>query len=928
VAAVALAAPAAQAASTTVVLSQVAFRGPNGGNDEVIQLHNVSPSAQDIGGWVINGTNSGGTNSTRATIPVGTTLGAGKYYLIVNGGANGYDVKTVPGDLVYTTSGITDTGGVQLRNAAGTVIDAAGHTGLSGAAAAWKEGVGLLFPATTPANDATAFIRKDTADTDANENDFTGPRVREPANCGATCIPVDPSCPADADGITAITTIQDPTAPCENKTVKIKAIVTGIDDVYGSNFNNVFVTDSGLWVQQETRDPQATTSSGMFVAGIARTGTTPEQRAGIVGSEVTVSGRVETKFGLVQLVPPGVGPTNQDGKEVPLDSVATVTPGKKPLPVPVVINPTLAQNQDPITRPYYRSLQGMRVQLPAGIATGGGTTKFRDVFVEPGTEARRLFRANDNAAITTPWSDAPAELGISGEGGGNNPADPRMTWFSRTQVNLDLFDVVKDVVGPLTFSFSFYKIMPQPVGAPAPTIERGSIHAAYPPTAPEPSADTLRVASFNVENFFPVGKENDGHTISPEEYDAKAGAIVAAIRNFLKEPDVIAVQEVAVFGPPAPANALTGLAQKLGNYTPYITTNNDGRGIATGFLVKDGTTASDPRLLGAGEIYNNWSEGACDLAPNNGKLFDRAPFVIDVKKGDLAVTAMSNHFASQSHENACRIAEAEFVRQQAVALQAAGKNVLVAGDLNDFQFSQALGRLTQGNTLANLWSKAPAGLAYSYKFNGHLQTLDHILVTAGLNSRVLDMRYVHFDNDYYERSSENPYATGADAVTDGTGISDHDPPVATFDARSTSVSVPGTISGSVPATLSLTLGTPAQLGPFVPGVGTDYTTTMTATVTSTGEDAALSVIDPSSNATGRLVNGSHALASPLQVSADGGAFAPLRTDNGPLALLAWNTPVTKRSVQLGFKQTIGETEGLRTGAYSKTLTFTLSTLNP
>ena len=53
------------------------------------------------------------------------------------------------------------------------------------------------------------------------------------------------------------------------------------------------------------------------------------------------------------------------------------------------------------------------------------------------------------------------------------------------------------------------------------------------------------------------------------------------------------MQEVAVFADGA--NALTGLAQALGNYTGYITTNNDGRGIATGFLVKDGTTATNGR---------------------------------------------------------------------------------------------------------------------------------------------------------------------------------------------------------------------------------------------------------------------------------------------------------------------------------------------
>ncbi len=64
------------------------------------------------------------------------------------------------------------------------------------------------------------------------------------------------------------------------------------------------------------------------------------------------------------------------------------------------------------------------------------------------------------------------------------------------------------------------------------------------------------------------------------------------------------------------------------------------------------------------------------------------------------------------------------------------------------------------------------------------------------------------------------------------------------------------------------------------------------------------------------------------MKADSNPFAPLRTDNGPLALLSWNTPVTNRGVALGFKQTIGADEGLRTGSYAKTLTFTLSTTTP
>ena len=224
-----------------------------------------------------------------------------------------------------------------------------------------------------------------------------------------------------------------------------------------------------------------------------------------------------------------------------------------------------AESQGP-DRAYYRSLQGMRVQLPEGIATGGGTTKFHDVFLEPGTTAQRLFRKNDPAANDTPWHDKPAEIGIAPDGGAGNPADPRLPWSSTTQVDLDLFDIVRNVVGPLSFGFSYYKVMPQLTGAPAPSIERGPINAAAPPTAPPQPANTLRVASFNVENYFPVGKENDGHVITQAEYNERTDAIVKAIKDRLGAPDVVAVQEVAVFADGA--NALTGLAAALGNYTP------------------------------------------------------------------------------------------------------------------------------------------------------------------------------------------------------------------------------------------------------------------------------------------------------------------------------------------------------------------------
>jgi hypothetical protein len=138
----------------------------------------------------------------------------------------------------------------------------------------------------------------------------------------------------------------------------------------------------------------------------------------------------------------------------------------------------------------------------------------------------------------------------------------------------------------------------------------------------------------------------------------------------------------------------------------------------------------------------------------------------------------------------------------------------------------------------------------------------------------------------------------------------------------------GTVGGNVPATLSLTLGTPASFGPFTPGVARDYTATSSANVISTAGDATLSVADPSPNHTGKLVNGAFALAQTLQANAKDGAFAPVGGSANPTTLTTYSAPVSNDAVTLGFKQSIGANEPLRTGTYAKTLTFTLSTTNP
>jgi hypothetical protein len=143
----------------------------------------------------------------------------------------------------------------------------------------------------------------------------------------------------------------------------------------------------------------------------------------------------------------------------------------------------------------------------------------------------------------------------------------------------------------------------------------------------------------------------------------------------------------------------------------------------------------------------------------------------------------------------------------------------------------------------------------------------------------------------------------------------------------------GGASGTVAPTLALSLGTPAAFGTFTPGVPKDYTAGTTANVISTAGDGLLSVSDPAPTNTGNLVNGAFFLPQKLQASASsmGGTAAAGGAVGGsaaPTSLLTYNKPVSNDSVTLTFKQTIGANDALRTGTYSKTLTFTLSTTTP
>jgi hypothetical protein len=148
--------------------------------------------------------------------------------------------------------------------------------------------------------------------------------------------------------------------------------------------------------------------------------------------------------------------------------------------------------------------------------------------------------------------------------------------------------------------------------------------------------------------------------------------------------------------------------------------------------------------------------------------------------------------------------------------------------------------------------------------------------------------------------------------------------------------------GTVQSVLSLSLASNApSFGAFAAGVAQTYTATVGATVTTTAASSTLTAADGDTTlAAGHLVNtsaggGPYALAQGLQVKASssnanasgGGVYHDLSTTN-PATILSYTAPVASDAVTIGFQQPIAATDPLRTGTYTKTIVFTLSTSTP
>ncbi|MGH9230035.1 MAG: endonuclease/exonuclease/phosphatase family protein, partial [Acidimicrobiales bacterium] len=162
----------------------------------------------------------------------------------------------------------------------------------------------------------------------------------------------------------------------------------------------------------------------------------------------------------------------------------------------------------------------------------------------------------------------------------------------------------------------------------------------------------------------------------------------------------------------------------------------------------------------------------------------RKSFVGEFRARGKKLFVVVNHFSSKGDDQPlfgpaqpparfseiARHGQAQVVHSFVADLLAAdpNANVIVLGDINDFEFSETVDILEAGGVLHTLVKDLPPAERYSYVFEGNSQVLDQILFSPNLND--------HFPHDYDVAHVNSEFADAIQA-------SDHEPSVTRIDLR-------------------------------------------------------------------------------------------------------------------------------------------------
>lgn len=537
---------------------------------------------------------------------------------------------------------------------------------------------------------------------------------------------------------------------------------------------------SGFYMQDPNPDGDVATSDAVYV----HTGSAPVVDA---GDEVSVSGTVmEYRSSATDLSTTQIGgsPTVvvQSGGNA---LMATVIGTGGRIPPQQVIDDDATGNVetggtfDPTTDgiDFYESLEAMLVQVNDAVAVGA-TSKYGEIAIVGDNGA--------NAGLFTPRGGIVVRP---------NDFNPERIIIDDAIVYSDTVNVGASFTGPITgvldYSFGNFKFLNV---EPLPSTSGGVISE----TTTAPTINQLHVASFNVYN------------LDPGDGAARFTGLASQMVNNLQSPDLIGLQEIQDNTGPTD----DGVVDATDTYTMLIAAiqaaggptydfrdispedgqdgGEPGGNIRVGFLFRtdrgltfadrpggDATTAVTV-TMGATGVELSCSPGR--INPTNPAFDDsRKSLVGEFLWNGRKMFVVVNHLKSKygddplfgryqppaSYTEIKRDQQAQVVNDFVDSILALdpSANVIVLGDLNDFQFSTPLATLA-GGVLTDLVNTLPVTEQYTYIYDGNSQVLDHILVSDNLsNNAIVEFDIVH-TNAEFAHSAQRP--------------SDHDPIVATF----------------------------------------------------------------------------------------------------------------------------------------------------
>jgi hypothetical protein len=158
----------ASSGSAIVRINEFMTGVTGGASNEFVEIVNSGTAPADLSGWkLVYRSATGSTDTVLDTIPNGTTLAPGAFYLFGGGGYTGPPAA----DQSFGTGLAAAAGGVGLRDGNGTLVDSVGWG--STAANGLVEGTPAPAPPATAAPGSSDVRRPDGHDTNDNSVDFT-----------------------------------------------------------------------------------------------------------------------------------------------------------------------------------------------------------------------------------------------------------------------------------------------------------------------------------------------------------------------------------------------------------------------------------------------------------------------------------------------------------------------------------------------------------------------------------------------------------------------------------------------------------------------------------------------------------------------------------------------------------------------------------